>query len=80
MLPKRDGFSVCEAIRSDPSCKDVKIIVLTAKSRDVDKEKALTLGADDFVVKPFSTRDLVDKVRALLDGKMPGNLPAGDDA
>ena len=66
MLPKMDGFSVCETIKSDPRCQKVKIIMLSAKSRDADREKALALGADDFVTKPFSTRDLGTRVRELL--------------
>ncbi|RED50796.1 response regulator transcription factor [Aestuariispira insulae] len=66
MLPKTDGFTVCETIKSDPRCKKVKIIMLSAKSRDADREKALALGADDFITKPFSTRELGDRVRQLL--------------
>ena len=66
MLPKMDGFSVVETIKADPRCKNVKVIMLSAKSRDADREKALALGADDFITKPFSTRDLADRVRELL--------------
>lgn len=66
MLPKRDGLSVCEAIRENQAWSHVKIIVLSAKSRDADKEKALALGADEFLAKPFSTRNLTDRVAALL--------------
>ena len=66
MLPKMDGFSVVETIKADPRCEAVKVIMLSAKSRDADREKALALGADDFVTKPFSTRELADRVRELL--------------
>ncbi|MCG8490162.1 MAG: response regulator, partial [Sneathiellales bacterium] len=66
MLPKQDGFSVCEMIRNNPDCSDVKIIMLSAKSRDADREKALELGADEFVTKPFSTRNLGETVRKLM--------------
>lgn len=69
MLPKRDGLSVCEAIRDNQAWSDIKIIVLSAKSRDADKEKVLAVGADEFMAKPFSTRDLADRVAALLDNK-----------
>jgi len=74
MLPKRDGLDVCETIRANPEWSAVKIVMLSAKSREADKEKALTIGADDFIAKPFSTRELVDRVKALLglensDGK-----------
>ena len=66
MLPKMDGFSVCEAIKADTKFKNVKIIMLSAKSRDADRKKALALGADDFVTKPFSTKDLGKRVKELL--------------
>ncbi len=66
MLPKQDGFAVCETIRNNPACRNVKIIMLSAKSREADREKALELGADEFVTKPFSTRDLGETVRRLM--------------
>jgi len=66
MLPKRDGFAVCEEIRSRPDWSSVKIVMLSAKNREADKQKALTLGADDFLSKPFSTRDLGDRLKRLL--------------
>ncbi|MCP5366562.1 MAG: response regulator [Hyphomicrobiales bacterium] len=66
MLPKRDGFSVCEAIRANPAWSAIKIIVLSARSREADKEKALAVGADDFITKPFSTRDLGNRVKSLI--------------
>ncbi len=66
MLPKQDGFAVCETIRNNPACHNVKIIMLSAKSREADREKALELGADEFVTKPFSTRDLGETVRRLM--------------
>ncbi len=66
MLPRRDGYDVCRAIRANPAWRDVKIIMLTAKSRDLDRRKGLELGADDYVTKPFSTREIVGRVRQLL--------------
>jgi two-component system, OmpR family, alkaline phosphatase synthesis response regulator PhoP len=66
MMPKRDGFDVCQTIRADPALKDLPIIMLTAKSRDVERQKGLALGATDYVTKPFSTRDLVETVRRHL--------------
>jgi DNA-binding response OmpR family regulator len=66
MMPVRDGYDVCQTLRADPAMKDVRILMLTAKSRDVDQEKALALGADDYVTKPFSTRELVERVRRIL--------------
>jgi DNA-binding response OmpR family regulator len=66
MMPVRDGYDVCQTVRANPAMKDVRILMLTAKSRDVDQEKALALGADDYVTKPFSTRELVERVRRIL--------------
>ncbi|MCR9214457.1 MAG: response regulator [Proteobacteria bacterium] len=66
MLPKQDGFSVCEAIRGNDKCRDVKIIMLSAKSREADKERAMALGADEFVTKPFSTRILGQMVKDIV--------------
>lgn len=63
MLPKLDGFSVCKDIRSHSS---VPILMLSAKEAEVDKVLGLELGADDYVVKPFSPRELVARVRAIL--------------
>lgn len=66
MIPKRDGFDVCQTIRANPDWKDVYIILLTAKGREVDREKGIALGANDYVTKPFSTRDLTEKVKQIL--------------
>jgi DNA-binding response OmpR family regulator len=68
MLAKRDGFSVLETIKRNPKWSSIKVIVLTAKSRDEDKQRALNLGADDYITKPFSSRQLVDRVIDLLGG------------
>ena len=69
MMPKQDGYEVCQAIRSRDAWRDVKVIMLTAKGREVEREKGLSLGADDYVTKPFATQELVDKVRQILDGE-----------
>jgi len=66
MTPGRDGYEVCQTIRANPAWKNIRIIMLTAKSREVEQEKGLALGADDYVTKPFSTRDLVEKVKQLI--------------
>lgn len=67
MMPKRDGFEVCQTIRANPDWKETKIILLTAKGREVDQEKGLALGADDYVTKPFATQELVKKVKMVLE-------------
>lgn len=66
MMPKLDGYEVCQRIRANPAWKDVGIIILTAKGREVDQEKGLAFGADDYVTKPFSTREVVRKVKKIL--------------
>jgi DNA-binding response OmpR family regulator len=66
MLPSPDGYEICQAIRADPAMSGVHVIMLTAKSRDVEREKALALGADDYITKPFSTRELVERVKRAL--------------
>jgi DNA-binding response OmpR family regulator len=67
MMPRMDGYEVCQELRANPAWEDMKIIMLTAKGRDVEREKGLALGADDYVTKPFATQELVSKVKTLLD-------------
>ena len=66
MLPGRDGFEICEVIRANPDWADVKIIMLTARAREVDRQKGLAVGADDYITKPFSTREVLQRVTDLL--------------
>ncbi len=66
MMPQRSGFEVCQKIRENPILRDAKIIMLTAKGREVEKEKGLDLGANAYVTKPFSTKELMNTVRGLL--------------
>lgn len=66
MLPKKDGFEVCQQIRANPAWQALKVVMLTAKGRDTEVSKGLALGADAYMTKPFSTRDLVAQVRQLL--------------
>ena len=64
-VPRRDGFEVCQKLRAD-GWTELKIVMLTAKGRDIEIEKGLALGADAYVTKPFSTRELVTRVAAML--------------
>ncbi len=66
MMPRKDGYEVCQELRANPAWKDIKIIMLTAKGRDVEREKGLALGADDYITKPFATQEVVEKIRLLL--------------
>ncbi len=67
MLPGIDGYEVCEIIRLSPKWQKMKIIFLTAKGRDVDMAKGMVLGADAYIIKPFSNVDILENVRKLLD-------------
>lgn len=67
MLPKKNGFEVCQTIRSHPDWQGVKIVMLTAKGRDTEVAKGTALGADAYMTKPFSTKDLIAQVRQILD-------------
>jgi DNA-binding response OmpR family regulator len=66
MMPELDGFEVCQRIRDSPAWRSTKVVMLTAKGRDVERDKGLALGADAYVTKPFSTRELVARVKAML--------------
>ncbi|WP_332777112.1 response regulator transcription factor [Polaromonas sp.] len=66
MLPRKDGFEVCQQIRANPQWQSLKVVMLTAKGRDTEVSKGLALGADAYMTKPFSTKDLVAQVRQLL--------------
>ena len=66
MMPKLNGFDVCQRIRSDPRWRAVRVLMLTAKGREVEMARGLALGADAYVTKPFSTKDLVAEVKRLL--------------
>ena len=69
MMPRRDGYEVCRAIRANPDWQDVRIIMLSAKGREIDRRKGLELGADDYITKPFSTREIVARVQEILGTK-----------
>ena len=66
MLPKLSGFEVCQRLRADPACSGVRVVMLTAKGREVEMSKGIALGADAYVTKPFSTRDLLATIRQQL--------------
>lgn len=66
MMPRRTGFEVCQEVRADPELAGLRILMLTAKGRDTEVAKGLALGADAYMTKPFSTKELVEKVRGML--------------
>jgi len=77
MLPDMDGLDVCRRLRQDPTTQSVPIVMLTARDDEVDRVLGLELGADDYVVKPFSPRELVARIRAVLRRArpLPGTAP-----
>lgn len=76
MLPELDGMSVCKHLRADSTTKSIPIIILTAKSEEADRVLGLEMGADDYVTKPFSPRELVARVRAVL--RRSGTVEEGE--
>lgn len=82
MLPKVDGLEVCRTLKGNPGTAAMPIIMLTAKSDEIDKVIGLELGADDYMTKPFSPRELAARVKAVLrrsqkDAALPGELSVG---
>ena len=72
MLPGMDGLEVCRRLRGDPATAALPIIMLTAKADEIDRVVGLEMGADDYLAKPFSTKELVARVRAVLRRARPG--------
>jgi phosphate regulon transcriptional regulator PhoB len=71
MLPEVDGLEVCKTLRREPATATVPIIMLTAKAAEIDRVLGLELGADDYVTKPFSPRELILRVKSLLRRRVP---------
>jgi DNA-binding response OmpR family regulator len=68
MMPRKSGYEICSRIRNQPEWRHIKIVMLSAKGRDAEVSKGLALGADLYVTKPFSTRELMGKINGLLVG------------
>jgi phosphate regulon transcriptional regulator PhoB len=75
MLPEVDGLEVCKMLRRDPATASIPIVMVTAKAAEIDRILGLELGADDYVTKPFSPRELGARVKALLRRTEPTNEP-----
>jgi len=73
MLPNKDGLEICKDLRKDPTAENIPIIMLTAKSQETDKIIGLELGADDYVTKPFSPKELIARIKAVLRRQKPAN-------
>ncbi len=90
MMPRLDGYEVCERLRSDPRTRHMSVVMLTAKSLSADKVVGLTRGADDYIIKPFDTLELVARVKSALRRsremrdlnpltKLPGNVQVQEE-
>jgi two-component system, OmpR family, alkaline phosphatase synthesis response regulator PhoP len=66
MMPGINGYEVCSQLKNDPETKDIIIIMLSAKGQEADKIKGLEVGVDEYITKPFSPQDLLDRARDLL--------------
>jgi DNA-binding response OmpR family regulator len=66
MMPKKNGYEVCQELKNDLSFKDIHIVMLSAKGQEADKEKALSMGANEFMTKPFSPLVIIGRVKELL--------------
>jgi two-component system phosphate regulon response regulator PhoB len=77
MLPDLSGTEICRALKADPATRDIAVIMLTAKGEEIDRVVGFELGADDYVIKPFSMRELLLRVQARLRHPLPA--PATDD-
>ena len=76
MLPGMDGFEVCRRLGSSPDTAEIPVLMLTARGEEMDRVVGLSLGADDYVVKPFSVRELMLRVRAVLRPRWNGTAYA----
>ena len=66
MMPKVDGFEACRRLKNDPETRELPVILLTAKGREVDRKMGIEVGADDYMVKPFSPSKLIQKIESFL--------------
>jgi DNA-binding response OmpR family regulator len=67
MMPKKNGYEVCEEIKKSSELKDIYVIILTAKGQETDREQGLKAGADEFITKPFSPLEIVARVKKILE-------------
>src|SRR3972149_3521188 len=66
MMPKKNGYEVCQELKNNSSLSDIHVVMISAKGQEADKEKALSLGADEFITKPFSPMGVIERVKELL--------------
>ena len=76
MMPKLDGYETCKILKGDPATRDIPVILLSAKGRNVDQKVGFEVGADDYITKPFSPRKLVERINAILGQTSPNRMQA----
>jgi DNA-binding response OmpR family regulator len=69
MMPKRNGYEVCQAVKADPALRSIPVIMLTAKGQEVEIHKGLALGASAYIAKPFGNAEVLEAVRAALESR-----------
>ncbi len=72
IMPKRNGDEICAILKSDEQLKDIYVIILTCKGQEADKQKSMSAGADEFITKPFSPKEVLSKVKSLLGSRNNG--------
>lgn len=70
MMPHKSGLEVCSLIKQDPALRSIHIIMLTAKGQEDDKQKSRSAGADEYITKPFSPRQVLERVKEILGGRI----------
>ena len=76
MMPKLDGYETCKILKAESGTKDIPVILLSAKGRNVDQKIGFEVGADDYITKPFSPRKLVERINAILGQTSPNRMQA----
>jgi len=76
MMPKLDGYETCKLLKADETTKNIPVILLSAKGRNVDQKIGFEVGADDYITKPFSPRKLVERINAILGQSSPHRMQA----
>jgi two-component system alkaline phosphatase synthesis response regulator PhoP len=72
IMPKKNGDEICKAIKSDNRLRNMHVIILTCKGQELDRRKSMSAGADEYMTKPFSPREVVSKVRSILESRDDG--------
>ncbi|TQM91553.1 response regulator transcription factor [Roseinatronobacter monicus] len=77
MLPEVSGYEICQSVRADPDCSEVRILMMTARGSAMERRKGLAMGADGFISKPFELKELREQVRKILAGELDQVRQAG---